>query len=344
MYKYSYTNKRRSKCPFCGKDGKYSACENNYTKELAGYEFGRCSSCQQYKLPPDYYINSGDTCTVENDYLGYFEADTININRLNQYNEDLFNKYGHLPENSFIDAMCNMFGKDEVKRVFNLYNVGRFSIENSIVFPYLCNNTHCCTAKILFYEGLHREKEIKKKIAPKFLHNLRYNDNGIKYDYNDYEEYTDKNGNDIQELIPFKLKLCLFGHHLILNDLNKTICLVESEKTALIMSIILPEFIWVGAGGNTWIQYYKFLFFSGRKCLVFPDMSENDITYKMWYDKLNQYGYDFEFIDYYSEYLCNDSEMINHFKEKGWDIADFITDFDKKSYVNFIKNKLEKYI
>jgi len=38
--------------------------------------------------------------------------------------------------------------------------------------------------------------------------------------------------------------------HLINKDYQKNIAIVESEKTAIIMSIFLPDFIWLAAAGN----------------------------------------------------------------------------------------------
>jgi hypothetical protein len=50
----------------------------------------------------------------------------------------------------------------------------------------------------------------------------------------------------------FVLQQCLFGLHLI-NTISKsdTICIVESEKTAIIMSIIIPNFIWLATGSKS---------------------------------------------------------------------------------------------
>jgi hypothetical protein len=42
---------------------------------------------------------------------------------------------------------------------------------------------------------------------------------------------------------------CLFGLHRITEDYQKkTIAIVESEKTAIVMSILLPHYIWLATG------------------------------------------------------------------------------------------------
>lgn len=57
----------------------------------------------------------------------------------------------------------------------------------------------------------------------------------------------------VHSLIPhkdFNLCQCFFGEHLINKDKTKPIALVESEKTALIASYYLPQFLWIASGGK----------------------------------------------------------------------------------------------
>lgn len=48
----------------------------------------------------------------------------------------------------------------------------------------------------------------------------------------------------------WELPQCLFGEHLLKKYPNKTVALVESEKTAIICSALMPDYIWLATGGK----------------------------------------------------------------------------------------------
>ncbi|MEI6679271.1 MAG: DUF6371 domain-containing protein [Mariniphaga sp.] len=70
----------------------------------------------------------------------------------------------------------------------------------------------------------------------------------------------------------FELKQCLFGEHL-LKDTSRPVAIVESEKTAVIASVYLPQFIWLASGGLEQLSFEKFIVLSGRKVVLFPDLN-----------------------------------------------------------------------
>ena len=48
----------------------------------------------------------------------------------------------------------------------------------------------------------------------------------------------------------WRLTQCLFGEHLLQDKVNANVALVESEKTTVICSLLLPEYIWLATGGK----------------------------------------------------------------------------------------------
>jgi hypothetical protein len=117
----------------------------------------------------------------------------------------------------------------------------------------------------------------------------------------------------------FNLSQCLFGLHRINEDFQKTIGIVESEKTAIILSIFIPEYIWLATGSKQNLKFDLFKPLKKRKIVLFPDKGE----YMYWSKKaeeLNAIGFRIRT----SKYL----EKLNGF-EAGTDLADIY--FSEKS-------------
>lgn len=88
----------------------------------------------------------------------------------------------------------------------------------------------------------------------------------------------------------YNLKQCLFGEHLITDGCKVAIC--ESEKTAVCMSMILPQYVWLATGGLQNTQTWKFKRLLELHCAItfFPDKG----CLHDWQNKLGNIGsYDF---------------------------------------------------
>ena len=84
----------------------------------------------------------------------------------------------------------------------------------------------------------------------------------------------------------WQLTQCLFGAHLLPRFPDKTVALVESEKSAVIASIVLPQYLWVSCGGKMNLEAgQKHLALKGRKVVMFPDTDLNGETYAFWSQK-----------------------------------------------------------
>jgi hypothetical protein len=71
---------------------------------------------------------------------------------------------------------------------------------------------------------------------------------------------------------------CLFGEHLLARYPDKHVCLVESEKTALIMAAARPEFLWLATAGCGGLSAERLNCLRGRRVTLFPDSG----CYQKW--------------------------------------------------------------
>ena len=110
----------------------------------------------------------------------------------------------------------------------------------------------------------------------------------------------------------FNLCQCLFGLHRINEDYQKTIAIVESEKTAIVMSIFLPDFIWLATESKGNFKFELLEPLKKRNIIAFPDKGE----YNNWLNKA-------------TELSANGFKIsISHLIEKtdfkkGFDLADY---------------------
>ena len=79
---------------------------------------------------------------------------------------------------------------------------------------------------------------------------------------------------------------CLFGMHLLddKNSSDKPVAVVEAEKTAVILSEIYTEYLWLAAGGMNELTPTKLFPLKGRKIMLYPDTDEEGLAYSIWYN------------------------------------------------------------
>jgi len=132
----------------------------------------------------------------------------------------------------------------------------------------------------------------------------------------------------------FKLKQCLFGEHL-LQDMTKPIAIVESEKTAIVSSIYLPNFIWIATGGLANLTVEKCQVFKGRRVVLYPDLGAFD----KWKEKINELSHlaDIHISDLF-EYHANQIE-----KKEGLDLADYLLRFKPEEFQGSPPLQAKKY-
>ena len=74
-----------------------------------------------------------------------------------------------------------------------------------------------------------------------------------------------------------------FGLHL-LGVMGGEVAVVEAEKTAVILSELYPQCIWLAAGGLGEVQSEKFLPLRHYKVILFPDTDPEGRAFTKWYE------------------------------------------------------------
>jgi hypothetical protein len=93
--------------------------------------------------------------------------------------------------------------------------------------------------------------------------------------------YYDNQGKRTNKFrVPFKnddgYRSCLFGEHLLITKYrhSQMVVLVESEKTAVVGSIMIPKYTWLSYGGLNGLTMSKIEALRGfKKILIIPDFS-----------------------------------------------------------------------
>ena len=67
-----------------------------------------------------------------------------------------------------------------------------------------------------------------------------------------------------------------------MNSSSKTIAIVESEKTACIMSMLFEKYLWMATGSLNGLNYNKIKPLKKRAIILYPDLGQsiNNLTKK----------------------------------------------------------------
>ncbi|MHB9140968.1 MAG: DUF6371 domain-containing protein [Paludibacter sp.] len=77
------------------------------------------------------------------------------------------------------------------------------------------------------------------------------------------------------------LQQCFFGEHLLKIYPEKYVAIVESEKSAIIASCIMPELVWLTAGNLNGLSIEKCQVLKSRDVMLYPDLG----AFEKWSEK-----------------------------------------------------------
>ena len=253
--------------PCCGKsnkDGKFA------TYKHFSDNYGYCHSCGNAILPPTRYrddkgieyqwndvrksiepivgqLSDTDVLQTSDKTVGHCPTLNESVEKQQNYIEKaLVLRYNdHTPENNLLSYIRLTYGDPKAELVKKMYYLGT-SKDGGTIFWEINKVQKVQKAKVSYYTS-----EGKRT-------------NKFKVPYKNEDGYYS----------------CLFGEHLICEKENteKTIVLVESEKTAIICALHIPEYIWLSYGGINGLTNDKLKVLINRKVILVPDISENAVT------------------------------------------------------------------
>lgn len=120
----------------------------------------------------------------------------------------------------------------------------------------------------------------------------------------------------------WQVQHCLFGLHLLSLTENKTICVVESEASAVVLSELFPESIWMAYATTGQLTPDLFAPLEGQTVILYPRTDPTLSTYLFFRDLVDQtlrfYDLDLSVDRTLEDYATEDQ------KEREIDLIDFL--------------------
>ena len=285
QYKYQF-GKGKFNCPKCNKKRFVKYIETE-TGHYADSQYGRCDreiKCGYFEYPNGNSIINYNYVAPPPVKPSYIDKEIL---------QKTLTKY---EINPLITYLYSHYDDDEVNFTIDKYQVGTSNqFNSSTVFWQMDNTGNIRSGKIMNYDTSTGKRQKNKDGKPliHWVHSILKKPNYI-------------------------LKQCLYGLHL-LNDNIKQVAIVESEKTAIIMSIESPNYTWMSTGTISGFKYEYLAPLKGTAIIAFPDKG----GYAQWQktaEKLNDKGFEIEV----SQLLENKKYL------KGWDLVDVLNYESKK--------------
>lgn len=168
---------------------------------------------------------------------------------------------------------------DRVVDIVNAYQLG-VTKDGHVIYWYIDKDDVVRMGKVMAYKpDGHRNKSVSPLSIPKEL---------------------SKRG---ELSAGYTIKQTLFGEHLLSLPTNaeKTIGIVESEKSAVICSLCIPGLLWMATGSKGNLQEERLSAIKQRQAILFPDTDKDGEAYRQWMNRskvLNAKGWHLQTSDY----------------------------------------------
>ena len=241
-------------CPSC-QQMRFVRYVDTYTGEQVAEDVGRCDredNCGYHLRPSEYYYLSGKNpftapkpARKPQSEPEPVQPSFIDI-KIMQAGMSRYN------ENNFCRWLVSVFGENQALELTSMYKIGTSKYwAGSCVFWQIDRDSKIRAGKIMLYDEVtgHRVKEPFNHIQ--WVHK-------------------------VMKVEPYHLQQCLFGEHLLSMDSDKPVAIVESEKTAIVASGFIPDFVWLATAGKNNLNKDKLRSLQGFKVVLYPDLMAFD--------------------------------------------------------------------
>lgn len=195
-------------------------------------------------------------------------------------------------DNNFYLFLISRFGEEAANGLVRRFHIGTASHKRgSCVFWQVDVEGRIRDAKVMLYDAVsgHRCKDVH----PTWAHSLT----GIPLE---------------------RTRQCFFGEHLLPVHPGLPVGIVESEKTVVIASHHIPEYVWLATGGSEgMLRKGNLEILKGRKVVLFPDLGQM-ANWQAKAGMMRLQGIDVKVYTYLEEHATEEE------KEEGLDIADYL--------------------
>lgn len=286
----------RFTCPKCNAKNSFVRYQNEQG-EYISFDVGRCnreSSCGYHKKPKDFFAENvqpngkaffgskrqgilrqgvtdeNGSNKLKSNYFEHFNSqnnlDVFGQNKKNSAStiekKYLTQTLGNYENNNFVYFLKTLFTLEIVQSLIDRFAIGTAK-DNKTVFWQIDEKGFIRTGRIMLYDKLTGKRS--KTVTQNWIHSILQKKKLIK---------------------DFQLNQCLFGLHQILieSEKDKTIAIVESDKSAIIATALIPEFVWMSAGSKGYLNAERLKPLANRKVILFPDAD----AFEDWTNKAKQ--------------------------------------------------------
>jgi hypothetical protein len=294
----------RYNCPGCKKPKTFSRYIDSTTGQHLHASVGRCnreSNCGYHRTPKQYFQDNPDSIDSGSNRSTKKPEVRPAITTPSFIPSLIFKKsQNEFDKNCFVKYLISLFGREITRNLISKYKIGTSKHwEGSTVFWQIDISEKVRTGKIMLYNS-----DTGKRVKKPFSH-ITWAHKAV-------------------QMPDFQLTQCMFGEHLLSDQASKPIAIVESEKTAIIASVYLPQFIWLATGSLNNLNLKICQPLKGRAAAIFPDLNGFD----KWSEKAKSLPSDFSFtVSDLLERKATETEKL-----QGLDLADYLIRFDSKDF------------